>query len=218
VANYELRPADEISLANGLRITIRPHLWIWWAEIAIGQERLAREARHLETGANVSEQLRDETRASLIAIAASAHALDGLYGVARDFFPRLDTGRRWSTVLETFKAAFYVRGSAGGGAWAREFEWLFDQRDAALHHTEETREPVPHPSGLTSVGWANVAFSLEPAERAVDLMLEVVETAVTSPRPPLEEWAIAFRPTFQRLKERPRLATSAQSPEAGDDS
>jgi hypothetical protein len=195
--------------SGSVRVFMQPHLWVWWAEIAIDQERLAREARAKALritpagGETFIEALACETRASLIAVAASAHALDALYGVMRDIITPVETGTRWSTLLETFKAAFNVRGHEGGGGWAREFEWLFDLRDSAVHHDEESRESVPHPTG-TNVSWANVAYSLESAERAVNLMVDVLDTAVGAPRPPIADWARDHQHALEALHERRR--------------
>lgn len=203
---YSKHLTGEVKAVGSVRILMQPHLWVWWAEIAIDQERLAREARAEALsltsagGDAFGKALARETRASLIAVSASAHTLDALYGVVGDIVAPVETGTRWSTLLETFKAAFYVRGRAGGGAWAEEFEWLFDLRDSAVHHDEESRESVPHPTG-TNVSWANVAYSLESAERAVNLMLEVLDTAFRNPRPSVAKWASDHQHVLDALRE-----------------
>jgi len=184
-------------------VSVRPHLWVWWADIAVDQERSARGARREALaqgihGEGFGEALMLETRASLIGVSASAHALDALYGVFSTIIPSPPTGTRWSRILEAFRRAFFVRGRAGGGGWARELEWLFDLRDAAVHHEEEDREPVPHPTG-THVSWATAAYSLEAASRAVDLLFDVLETAVATPRPPLEPWAAQYRQSVNAI-------------------
>lgn len=178
-------------------VSIRSHLWVWWADIAVDAERSAREARReaLELGIQgegFGEALMRETRGSLIAVSASAHALDALYGAVATIVPSPPAPTRWSTILETFKRAFLVRGRAGGGGWARELEWLFGLRDAAVHHEEEDREPVPHPTG-TNVSSATADYSLEAASRAVDLLFDILGTAVAGPRPPFEQWVSDYR-------------------------
>lgn len=203
---YSKTLTDTVNVAAGIRILMQPHLWLWWAEIAIDQVRLAREARNDALALTPSDEgfglaLNRETHASLIAVSACAHALDALYGVIADIIKPVPGPTRWSSLLETFKAAFYVSGSAGGGAWARELEWLFDLRDAAVHHEEENLESVPHPTG-TNTSWASVAYSLEAAERALALLFEVLETAVRSPRPPMAEWASDHQHVLEHLRER----------------
>jgi hypothetical protein len=195
-----------VEVVASVQILMQPHLWVWWAEIAIDQERLAREARSealaiTPAGDGFGDALIRETRGSLIAVSASAHALDALYGVVKSLVVPVKASNRRGKLLETFKAAFYVQGPAGGGGWAREFKWLFKRRDAAVHHNEENRGSVPHPTG-TNTSWANVAYSLESAERAVDLLLEVLETAFQLPRPPLAEWASDHQHVLEMLRER----------------
>jgi len=188
-------------------VLVRSHLWIWWAEIAIDQLRQARafRAQAIEVRASGDESSRfaeligQETKAAMVAIAAAAHALDALFGAVRELVPEAKTNRRWSTILETLKRTSVIKGSAGGGRWAREFEWLFDLRDSALHFQESQAETVPHPTG-TNTGPENVLYSLEPAERAVALLLEVLETCTADPRPPLDEWAKTMRPTVDSLR------------------
>jgi hypothetical protein len=110
-----------------------------------------------------------------------------MFGVVKEFVAEVRTDRRWSTILETLKEGFEIRGDAGGGRWARELEWLFDLRDAALHFKEAQQPTVPHPTGTTT-GAENVLYSLEPAERAVSLLLEVRDTCTAKPRAPLADW------------------------------
>jgi hypothetical protein len=187
-------------------VLVRNHLWIWWAEIAIEQEDLARHtrARAVEitpSGDGFADLLWRETRAAMIAIAACSHSLDALFGAVRELVPEIRTPRRRSTILETLKAGFEIRGSAAGGRWAGEFNWLFDLRDAALHFEESQAPTVPHPTG-TNTGPENVLYSLEPAERAVSLLIEVLDTCTANPRPALVEWATAMRPTAESLSRR----------------
>ena len=75
---------------------------------------------------------------------------------------------------------------------ARDFEWLFNLRDAAVHHKETTGPPEPHPIGVRTAA-ANVDYSLESASRAVDIVLDVLQLCVTSPRPATTAWAEAMR-------------------------
>lgn len=65
-------------------ILMTTHLWPTWMRIAIDRARAARDAR---TGAardglnnETAEWMRIEFEASVVAVAASAHALDALYG------------------------------------------------------------------------------------------------------------------------------------------
>lgn len=187
-------------------VLIRNHLWIWWAEIAVDHEKAAGRARQRAVeitpqGKGFGEPFMEETKSSMIAVSASAHALDALYGVFREIVGPVSTEQRWSTILETIKHAAYVSGSAGGGRWATEFEWLFDLRDAAVHFEEKTQPAVPHPTG-THTGAENVAYSLESATPAVDLLFEVLKTCMTKPRPALVEWTNGMHAVIEGLEQR----------------
>lgn len=188
-----------------MNLVITTHLWIWWARVAIEQEAVASDARaggqalvvrdHEFTNAFAREGF-----ASMVAVSASAHGLDALFGGLARVVAPVRTGSRWSTILETVKQAAFVRGPAvGGGIWAREFEWLFDARDAAVHFEEAPHPSVPHPSGTYS-GHENALYCLESARRAVDLLLEVIETCVDAPRPQISTWADTMRPTLDELR------------------
>jgi hypothetical protein len=192
--------------AEGATVLVTTHMWIWWAEIAIDHEAEARSAREsAAAGRPLGLALSAETRAAMVAMSASAHALDAVYGAVKARLPAAREGdTRWSNVLEMLKRGFEIRGDAGGGRWAREFEWLFDVRDAAVHFKESQNPTEPHPLG-TRTGRENVTYSLEPAERAVLLMFEVLDVCTSSPRdshPTIVEWATAMHPVIDQLKTR----------------
>ena len=184
-------------------VSIRTHLWVWWARIAIEQERNARRSRSAAVlltinGDGFGEHLHAETLASMIGITACSHSLDALYGSIRDTTSPVKAEKRWSHILESIKGAFVINGSVGGGRWATELEWLFDLRDAAVHYAEAQNPPVPHPTG-TSTGKESVYYSLEPTRRAVDLLIDVLSTCVSNPRPTRTEWAARMRPSVDAL-------------------
>jgi hypothetical protein len=67
------------------KVLITVHLWSTWLEVAVEQAEEARRARDEMTrlrseGKEFAVQLGSEFRASVVAVAASAHALDALYG------------------------------------------------------------------------------------------------------------------------------------------
>jgi hypothetical protein len=197
--------AGSIAPTGSTTILVQSHLWVWWAEIAIEQERIAAEAREVSLAQAVREDafknaFTRETRASMVAVAAASHSLDALFGVVVERIARPTTEKRWSLILETLKTGFDIRGRAGGGEWAREFEWLYDLRDAAVHARESLAPPVPHPTG-THAGPEHVRYALESATRSVSLLLSVLENCAANPRPPLREWAANSLSTVKRLAE-----------------
>jgi hypothetical protein len=68
-------------------------------------------------------------------------------------------------------------------------------------------ETVPHPTGANA-GPEHCLYSLESAERAVSLLLEILETCASNPRPPLAEWATTAHGTADDLSAR-RTAPSS---------
>lgn len=107
-------------------------------------------------------------------------------------------------VLETIKRAVVADGETLN-RWGAEFKWLFGLRDAAVHHKEETADAVPHPSGTTNSSAIHLSYCVETAERAVDLLLDVLAQGVSSPRPnkaAVMKWASDFRETVERLETR----------------
>jgi hypothetical protein len=189
-------------------LTIRTHLWIAWAHIAIHHEQFAREARQrAEAAPSVGDALTQEFHASMVSITAVGHCLDALFGAIADFAVPETTRRAWTKnrtrrrgpVLEAIKAGFDVGSHANG--WASEFAWLWDLRDKAVHFDEESREPVPHPLG-SNTSPEQAMYSAEAATRAVDLLLDVLVTCTRSPRVKNEGavgWASGMRATVAEL-------------------
>lgn len=188
---------------NPVRIFIRPHLWPTWAEIAIDEMADARVARQEMKRAaeepgkqGLGELLGKELKASLVSIAAASHSLDALYGVLVEMVVEPELREKWREkrvsgkkgpprhrqVYETIRRAV-VADAETLKRWTADFEWLFDLRDAAVHHKEEAAQAVPHPSGTTSSSEIYLSYCVETAGRAVDLLLEVLTQVVTSPRP-----------------------------------
>lgn len=193
----------EVSPTGAVSFTITTHVWIWWTRIAIEQERIARDARAyaLEakpSGEGFGEALLRESHASMIAVSAAAHALDAVYGSIKSRVASGTADRRPMRILEALRSGIELRGREGGGGWAKEFEWLFDLRDAAIHFEEEDRPPVPHPAG-TSGGVVSATYTVEAAGRAIDFLLEVLTMLVEKPRPALADWPESYGKSVRTL-------------------
>jgi len=77
-------------------------------------------------------------RCALVSVAAAAHAIDGLYGSTKPLIrPPKSGAARHRQILETLKLGFVVGKLAT--QWADDLEWLFDTRDAIVHHAEDQR-------------------------------------------------------------------------------
>jgi hypothetical protein len=188
-----LNPAHERDQAMPIEALIESNLWMTWLQIACEHERDAAEARdRAETveAVEFGEAVGQETRAAMVAVSASAHALDAFYGKVRqvgtlppntwETWERNKT-RQWGRILETLKHCFDIGRHAS--RWAGALEWLFDLRDSAVHHTSEARPTVLHPTGRSHVAQETLDYSLEAAQRAVGLAIEVMTTCLESPRP-----------------------------------
>jgi hypothetical protein len=145
-----------------------------------------------------------EFQSSLVAVSASAHALDALYGstvipqTVRDRWIDKRT-KRHGKIREALKQIFDT--GQMNANWMADFDWLFDLRDAALHAEEKPKPPLPHPLG-TNTAQENVDYSVESAERAVDLAVSVLQWCVDHPRPRLPDatnWAAANRTAVHEL-------------------
>lgn len=181
-------------MAGSIRAVMQNHLWMTWTTIAIKNEVAAWEGRAAGL-ATPEPDLMTEHEPSLVGLAAAAHALDGLYGELRDIVevPRdvLDAWKandtaRHRRILGTVQHGFAI--GKKQHEWAPELEWLFDARDAALHHEPKFTEGDPHPlvPGLTS---AEVAFyRAEACTRSVNLLFDVLTMCVSKPKPATAAW------------------------------
>ena len=147
-----------------------------------------------------------ETQAAMIAIAASGHALDGFYGKFRYVVPET-TRRLWSRNKTARSSQIFETLKAGFGAKIEnlqtDLKWLFGLRDAAVHFEEKAQAPVVHPTaGRTSAD--RVTYSLEPAERAVRFMLNVLDSCTRCPKAIAEDDAKSLRPFVEALLIEPR--------------
>jgi hypothetical protein len=89
--------------------------------------------------------LEQEFQASLVAVTASALALDALYGAAISEQLRGSWSkrpRRAGKIHESLKLAFDT--GPVNKRWAAEFTWLFAQRDAGVHPEEKPQPSDRH--------------------------------------------------------------------------
>jgi hypothetical protein len=191
------RGKDEVTLEIKVEkptptITTRHHAWVTWAEIAIQNEALAKEARARKDAY--------EFRPGLVAITSAAFALDALYGVATRLIPDPGTrGDRGARVVERLK-----RGVSPGklaAHWPTLIRHLFDERDEAVHFEEVTMSPMWHPTLESHVDWNVLRWRVEAAEAAVDLLLDVLEAWADHPSKHTAEWSEAFKPSVRALED-----------------
>ena len=181
-------------------LSVGTPIWLHWLRIAKSLTRQARAGADtappegsptevvLESDSKVGH-INDEMYPAMVAIAAVAFALDGLYDQVRDFAPIQFSGRpnRQRRILETLKVAFSV-GKYWEG-WLVEFDWLDGLRDPAVHPSHVARPVVSHPSGWGNVPVEYVEYSADNAEKALGLLENVLRKCVENPRPASCEWA-----------------------------
>jgi hypothetical protein len=207
--------AAALTTVGSVRIRVSAPLWPVWLSVAIEQERRAREARAageriVRAGSDsFGEAMGQELRAAIVAVSASAYAIDALYGVVEPLIPLpaglpqtwARTGASRHARIRGTLAHGFALDNATGKRWKREFTWLFDLRDGAVHYEEGLRDPVPHPLGGNTAP-EYVYYSVESVERAVSLGLEVFSACARAPRPALGElvkWGTGAVPIVARL-------------------
>jgi hypothetical protein len=173
---------------GGVTLAIRSNFEVQWFQIAVTHLVDAQEARKRSEAAPAeSSDLRpaidDETRATMIVIAATAFAIDALYAKLNELLDKADRIRcrtRVGTIVETLKRTLDL--GPRTGRWTKSVHELFDLRDDLVHFEGEDRAPEPHPTGKTHVSWESARYTVEKAVWAVDLAREVLTVAYTEPR------------------------------------
>lgn len=195
----------------------RVGLWEVWLDVAERHTEFAEECRfsddEVDTTAAVGHgeepgpypDVRlvagaDELAHSMVAISAAAHALDGLYGAVRVFVtppPSKKRPPRHGRILETLKLGFRIGPHVK--AWTAEFEWLFDVRDAIVHHSDDYRAlRISRETERTVCLSAAIAddpqfdVNAVTARRAATLARDVVQACVASPKRATRNWAAGW--------------------------
>jgi hypothetical protein len=199
-----------IAPSASIHVTIKTHFWLLWSEIALEREVATGQARWeveqvRKQGGNYAEPLGRELPAAMVAIVASAFAIDAFYGAVKPVIPipqetwQKNNTPRQGQVFETLKRGFSF--GKAGMHWAKELKWLFNKRSAAVHFAEKSQEPQLHPIGDHTAP-EQIEYSLEATHRALNLLMEILDTCSRTPRaslPDLETQMLAFRPVIERL-------------------
>ena len=212
--------SDSAMATDDIQILISYALWSQWGQIAVEREVTARTARgelvaQHRHGQESASAMLTELLASMVAISAAAHALDAFYGqlvtpaIKKDG-PKDDKGRE-AHIRECLKRRFDT--GKRDREWVSRFQRLFDLRDAAVHAEVKSLPAVPHPSGVGNAGQVNADYSAEEAVKAVDLMLDVLNTCVQNPKPSdaeAEAWAVGYGRAVETLTTQLRVSRDAR--------
>jgi hypothetical protein len=184
----QVHPASASASAPSVTAFITSNFDIKWFQIALEHERAALEARDRAIAApdgsqEMGEAFDDELKAAMVAIAASAFAIDAMYTKLSDMLDPADRARasdRVGYIVETFKVALDL--GKRGLERQSSIPALFEQRDELVHFRGKPYESMMHPTGKSAVSRENLTYTAEATAHAVDLALEVLTTAYTSPR------------------------------------
>jgi hypothetical protein len=196
------------------------HLWLNWALIAGAHGAQARRARGRYGGAKESSlesrRILEEMHASMVALVGVAFAVDALHGeLAHLLTPDADRGATvtWSDMLRTFKTLGVRRPRL-----QQDFEWLFTTRRTAVHYRGTKQVPVPHPVLPTKVAEEVRAFTCESADRALQLLIDVIAGVIEAARKTAElsEWSHWHRESLAQVVRAAKLQRASELSEAGN--
>ena len=145
-----------------------------------------------------------EHQQAMIAVAASAHSIDGLYGTVKPllYLPaRKGKPARSRIILEALKVGFAI--GRHQHRWRDELDWLFRARDDGVHHAEAHRQLVVNrvtKETVVASGLEVYNFSAASARRAADLTTEVLVTCLTHPKRATREWAASRQDALESFR------------------
>ena len=129
----------------------------------------------------MAEAFDDETRATMVVVAASAFAVEALAIKLGDLLEgRIEAKGYTPRVVETLKTAVDL--GKRTVEWQKSIPELFGLRGELVHFRGELHPSQPHPTGKSHVSREANVYSVERARWAVELAYEVLTVALTSPR------------------------------------
>lgn len=191
----EAGAATASGTAGAVGITIKSHLYIWWADIAIERKSAAFQARD---HADPSQSLGLETRCGMSAVCAAAFSVEALIiELGQIVLPKAlhdawyVTSRRppkvESRLRETLKRAVTLP-ARDVEQLVSDFQSVIEARGRAVHFYGEFAAPVAHPTG-TNTSAEDVLFSANAAENAVAVMCNVLRAVRDHPKPEARKFA-----------------------------
>lgn len=125
--------------------------------------------------------------ASLVAMTASAHALEAVYGDIKYLMPALTPaqpklGSRYKDLIQVVRLAFGIPQTDYQGLLS-EIAWLFPVRDLAVHPYTETLPTKPHPIPGVNSDVLHSNFNAVQSGRAVDIVMAILTLAESPPHP-----------------------------------
>jgi hypothetical protein len=169
-----------------LRVDTFDH-WLAIARRAGEEAATARErgvAAPLDANTEFAQALEQEFRATMVAVGASAFAVDAFFASVVEHAPeaRVEAKGRDAEVFETLKRAFSLTGFRLDGL-RRQLRGLYRLRDQAVHPPASWRAPVAHPVFGLGMEPRFVHFRAENAVNAPVVVQRVVYECMRCPKP-----------------------------------
>lgn len=160
-------------------------------------------------GANRFEADNDgvaEFQASLIAIAAAAFSVDGIYAEVKTLpgvSKRVNTSgvgtARWRNVARTILQGLNIA-PVDRTFLRSELKWLYDVRDRCVHHGEKPRPSQRHPRRSAHVSVEVATYGAQNARRAVDTVFELLDACQRSKHG--ADWATSHLARTEEFRQR----------------
>jgi len=208
-------------------IQARSSLWVAWARVAFGHERMAQaeRAQALQLGADHTQAMRQgdagekvtqigtdlaqalsrEMDAALVGICAAAFSLEALsrelrgLGVAP---PELEAAWQAKELAARKRLLERLKRAVDPSGlvdvWERELRRLFEMRGGAVHYEGSFESMRPHAAG-TDVSVAQDTYSAENCTRAADLLVSILERCRDRAKPPAKRWSLERRRVIEEL-------------------
>lgn len=175
-------------------------MWDRWLAILSNEVRAAEAAheRLLEslraTDTERGAALESEFNAALLAIAASAFAIDAFYASVKERIPPHPDAHAWAKnrtardkqIVEVLKSAFVVK-QEHAKEIASFLRALFTPRGQAVHPPGKFQAPSYHTDLNAGVEWRFVQFTAENARAAFDSTATLLRHLLDAPKPGLDE-------------------------------
>jgi len=187
------------------RVEVRLDTWQHWLRIAIMNVYAAHRAHdRLLTPRDErakARALESEFRASMIASAAGAFAVDAFYASVKDRLPpdpekeaawaknRTPRPRR---IAETLRTGFRLTSTGFSKVLRPNLKKLFELRDWAVHPPARFGEPLVHPDLGIGADWRFATYTASTCTEATRVALSLVSQCCKVPRPnhaELSEWS-----------------------------
>jgi hypothetical protein len=183
-----------------VQVELMLDMWDRWLEISSNETRNA-EAAHAQLLESLSAPdavrgaaLENEFNAALLALAASAFAIDAFHSSVTERIPRHPHADVWAKnrtarekrIVEVFKFAFALKPEHPKEITGF-LRALFTLRGQAVHPPSKFQPPSYHKDLDAGVEWRFVHFSAENARAAFDSTANLLRRLLDLPKPGLDE-------------------------------